>query len=83
MLVNVSAAVPESVTVIDWGALVVPTDWVEKVMLVGDRVIAGLLVELLEPPPQPAKTVSPKMIAERRTSIVKRAVGAFTLLPPA
>ena len=73
MLVNVSAAVPELATVIDWGALVVPTDWIEKVMPAGETVSTGLL-PLLELPPQPARTDRPKIRAARRISAGKRAV---------
>ena len=74
MLVNVSTAVPELVTVIDWEALVVPTDWIEKVMPGGETVSTGLLLPLLELPPQPARTDRPQIIAARRISAGKRAV---------
>ena len=38
------AAVPLLVRVMDWAALVVPSDWAAKVRLVGDRVSVGVAV---------------------------------------
>ena len=41
MLVMVRVPEPVLLMVTDWGALVVPTDWLEKVKLVGVRVTTG------------------------------------------
>jgi len=55
----VSAAVPVSVTVMDWAVLVDPTNWPEKVSDVEESEIAGEVaggVVLLEPPPRASFT---------------------------
>jgi hypothetical protein len=68
----VSAAVPVSVTVMDWAVLVDPTNWPEKVSDVEESEIAGEVaggVVLLEPPPQQVKRANPTRAARLRVRV--------------
>jgi hypothetical protein len=56
MLLRLKSAFPELVKVITWAAVAVPTAWLAKARLVGDRLVVGELAAPLKfalpPPPQ-------------------------------
>jgi len=83
MLVKVSVAVPELVTVSDWGALATPTP-LEKVSG-PDSVTAGLpvvVVGVLLLPPQPANTTNPTRTANRPLRVATERVLRLIVPPP-
>jgi hypothetical protein len=66
---KVSAAVPELVTVIDCAALVLATNWPEKVSEPGESDMEGVPaggVVLLDPPPQATRSANPVMAKRPR-----------------
>jgi hypothetical protein len=69
MPAKVSVALPGLLTVTDWAALVLPTNWPVKVRAVEESEIDGVLagtVVLVEPPPQQVRTANPATAASAR-----------------
>jgi hypothetical protein len=68
--VMLRVAVPLSETITNWPKLVVPTACLVNVSVEAESVTVGLVgvvvVEPLEPPPQPAKTINPMTTARTR-----------------